>query len=46
MQLASLYEKLGRINDSLGVYKKVLAIAPDNEEAQKSYLRLRLEVLK
>lgn len=45
MQLASLYEKLGRLNDSLEVYKKVLAVSPDNEEAQESYLRLRLEVL-
>ena len=40
MQLASLYEKLGRLNDSLNVYKKVLAVSPDNEEAQQSYLRV------
>ena len=45
MQLASLYEKIGRLNDSLEVYKKVLALSPDNEAAQESYLRLRLEVL-
>lgn len=45
MQLASLYEKLGRLNDSLNVYKKVLAVSPDNEEAQEAYLRLRLEAL-
>ena len=46
MQIAGLYEKLGRLNDSLEIYKKVLALSPDNEEAQASYLRLRLEVLK
>ncbi len=45
MQLASLYEKLGRLDDSLGVYKKILAVSPDNEEAQEAYLRLRLEAL-
>ena len=45
MQLAGLYEKLGRNSDALNAYKKVLTIAPDNEKAQESYLRLRLEVL-
>ena len=45
LQLAGLYEKLGRTNDALNIYKKVLAIAPENEKAQEAYLRLRLEVL-
>ena len=45
MQLAALYEKLGRIKDALGIYKKVLGLSPDNEAAQDSYLRLRMEVL-
>ena len=45
LQLASLYEKLGRLNDALGTYKKVLNLSPENEQAQESYLRLRLEVL-
>lgn len=40
MQLAELYEKLGRLNDSLDTYKKVLAVSPDNEKAEESYLRV------
>ncbi|MFC1493660.1 tetratricopeptide repeat protein [Thermodesulfobacteriota bacterium] len=46
MQLARLYEKLGRLNDALENYKKVISLSPENEEAQESYLRLRIEVLK
>ncbi len=45
MQLAKLYEKLGLLKDAVGIYKKVLDLSPDNEEAQESYLRLRMEVL-
>ena len=45
IQLAGLYEKTGRLNDSLKIYKKVLELSPDNEKAQEAYLRLRLEAL-
>ena len=45
MQLAELYEKLGRLNDALRIYKKVIGLSPENEQAQDAYLRLRLEVL-
>jgi len=45
MQLAGLYEKLGQLNNALDIYKKVITLSPENEEAQESYLRLRLEVL-
>ncbi len=45
VQLAELYEKLGRINDALDTYKKILDISPDDEKAQEEYLRLRLEAL-
>ncbi|MGD9158200.1 MAG: tetratricopeptide repeat protein [Desulfobacteraceae bacterium] len=45
MQVASLYEKIGRSKEALGIYEKVYELAPDNEKAQESYLRLRLETL-
>ena len=41
LQLASLYEKLGRLNDAMEIYKKVLDVSPENEQAQESYLRLK-----
>ncbi len=46
MQLAGIYEKLGRLNDALEIYKKVISLSPENEDAQEAYLRLRIEVLK
>lgn len=46
MQLGGLYETMGRLNDALEIYKRVMSLSPENEEAQESYLRLRIEVLK
>lgn len=45
MQLARLYEKLGKPKEALATYRRIVEISPDNEEAEEAYLRLRLEVL-
>jgi tetratricopeptide (TPR) repeat protein len=45
MQLARLQEKLGKLEDALATYRKIMDISPDHEEAGDAYLRLRLEVL-
>ncbi len=45
LQLARLYEKLGKPADALKLYKKILDLSPDNEEAEEAYLRLRMENL-
>ncbi len=45
LQLARLYEKIGKPADALKLYKKVLDIDPDNDEAEEAYLRLRMETL-
>lgn len=45
LQLARLYEKLGKPADALKTYKKVLDLAPGNGEAEDAYLRLRMETL-
>lgn len=46
MDLARLREKYGDLSGALNAYKKVIDLAPDNEEAQNAYLRLRLKVIK
>lgn len=45
MDLAKLREKYGDLSGALAAYKKVVDLAPDNEEAQNGYLRLRLKVM-
>ncbi|NLA75637.1 MAG: tetratricopeptide repeat protein, partial [Deltaproteobacteria bacterium] len=45
LQLARLYEKLGKPVDALDIYKKILDLSPDHKEAEEAYLRLRLETL-
>ncbi|MBW2094802.1 MAG: tetratricopeptide repeat protein [Deltaproteobacteria bacterium] len=45
MDLAKLREKYGDFSGALEAYKKVVDLAPDNEEAQNAYLRLRLKVM-
>ncbi len=45
LNLARLREKYGDYAGALKAYKKVIKLAPDNEEAQNAYLRLRLKVL-
>jgi tetratricopeptide (TPR) repeat protein len=45
LQVARLYEKIGKPADALKVYKKILDLSPDNEEAEEAYLRLRMETL-
>jgi len=44
-QLAKIHEGTGNLDQALQVYKKILAISPDDEKAGKEYLRLRLELL-
>ena len=41
--LARLKEKHGDFKGALGAYKRIIEILPDNEEAEESYLRLRLK---
>ncbi len=43
LQLAKLSEKNNDIKRAINAYKRVLDIAPNNEEASDAYLRLRLE---
>ena len=43
LQLAKLSEKNNDIKRAVSAYKRVLDIAPNNEEASDAYLRLRLE---
>lgn len=45
MDLAKLREKYGDFSGAVDAYKKVVDLAPDNEEAQNAYLRLRLKVM-
>ena len=45
LQLARLMEKRGDYLDALKIYKKILKIAPDNEEAQDGYLRLKFKTI-
>ncbi|MEJ2364667.1 MAG: tetratricopeptide repeat protein [Deltaproteobacteria bacterium] len=42
MQLAGLYEQIGKTDKALGTYKRVLEVDPENPEAQDSYLRLKM----
>ncbi len=44
-QLAKIHEGTGNLDQALQVYKKILAISPDDEKAGKAYLRLRLKLL-
>ena len=46
LQLAKLMEKRGDYSEALSIYKRIIKISPDNEEAQNGYLRLRLEGIK
>ena len=43
LQLAKILEKRGNYFEALRIYKKILIVAPTNEEAQNGYLRLRLK---
>ena len=42
MQLAGLYEQIGKTDKALDTYKRVLEVDPDSPEAQDSYLRLKM----
>ena len=44
-QLAKINEGTGNLDQALQVYKKILDISPDDEDAGKEYLRLRLKLL-
>jgi len=43
LNLARLSEKTGRLSKALEAYKDIIKISPGNEEAEESYLRLRLK---
>ena len=45
MDVAKLREKYGALRGALQAYKMVVDLAPDNEDAQEAYLRLRLKVM-
>jgi len=45
-QLAALKEHKGEREKAFELYKRILAIAPEDEKASEAYLRLRLELLK
>ena len=42
MQLAGLYEQIGKTDKALQTYKRVLEVDPENPEAQDNYLRLKM----
>jgi tetratricopeptide (TPR) repeat protein len=44
-QLATLKEASGDLEPALALYKKILAISPDDEKAEEAYLRLRFKLL-
>ncbi len=44
-QLAKVKEEAGELDQALQLYKKILDISPEDEEAENAYLRLRLELL-
>jgi len=44
--LARLQEKKGRYSKALKAYKRVLELSPGHEEAEESYLKLRLKSVK
>jgi len=43
LQLAKLKEKLGKYQEALEAYKRIIDISPGHEEAEEGYLRLRLK---
>lgn len=45
LQLAKLMEKRGDYSEALKLYKQVIELSPDNEDAQNAYLRLRFKVM-
>jgi hypothetical protein len=45
LQGARLEEKLGRKKEALELYKRIIEVSPGHEEAERTYLRLRLEIL-
>ncbi|MFC1867523.1 tetratricopeptide repeat protein [Thermodesulfobacteriota bacterium] len=45
LQLARLLEKRERLKEALAAYKQIMDISPGHEEAEETYLRLRLDVL-
>jgi len=44
-QLATLKEAAGDLEGAFDLYKKILAISPDDEKAAEAYLKLRFELL-
>jgi tetratricopeptide (TPR) repeat protein len=44
-QLATLRVASGDLEPALALYKKILALSPDDEKAQEAYLRLRFKLL-
>ncbi len=44
--LAALRERQGDIEGALAVYKRIIAISPDNEKAENAYIQLRLQRVK
>ena len=44
-QLATLREASGDLEAALALYKKILAISPEDEKAEEAYLRLRFKLL-
>lgn len=45
LQLAKLMEKRGDYKEALKIYKQIIKVDPENEEAQSGYLRLRFKVM-
>jgi len=45
LQLAKIMEKRGEYSEALSIYKRILKIAPNNEEAQDGYLRLKFKII-
>ncbi len=45
LQLARLMEKRGDYSEALELYKRVIKLSPENEEAQNAYLRLRFKMM-
>ncbi|MCG6945095.1 MAG: tetratricopeptide repeat protein [Deltaproteobacteria bacterium] len=43
VHLAGLYEQIGKTENALKTYQKVLDLDPENPEAQENYLRLKMQ---
>jgi tetratricopeptide (TPR) repeat protein len=44
LQMARLYEKMGNVKSSIEIYRQILALSSENQEARKNLIRLLLEL--